>query len=415
MWTCPNCDSNNDSSSDRCFVCGEKRITISGKQKKASIESDSFKEKPEEVIKKEKYLPTEEKSSEDKSVGEKTENRLSFKPLLYVFIIVVVIFSVVVILNKRKENNDSSEKLNESEDISEVAGLENTSEIVDLEDEIENIDIESIESTWLTDLEYFYNTGVTIKSNSVGTANTGETYSHYIFGNADEEIQYYLNGKYEYLSGLWTICQVDSNTNVSSSFEIYADDKLVYSSPIITGGDTPFNIETNIDNCVILKIVFTSGDGSAEFGNIRISPGDDSYSVNKSIEMIDENKNWLTDIDYLVNNGVSIKDSSTGISNTNENYSHYLFGSEGDDIQYYLEGRYSYISGIWCICQVDRDTNDQNSFEIYADDELVYQSPSITGGELPIAFTVDIKKCQKLRIVFTQGDGAGEMGNVYLE
>ena len=267
---------------------------------------------------------------------------------------------------------------------------------------------------WLTDLEYFHKSGVEIRNNSIGTANTGETYSHYIFGKANDEIQYYLNGKYRYISGVWCICQENSDTDDINSFEIYADDEIVYTSPDITSGDFPVEVKAEINNCVILKIVFKSGNGAAEFGNIRIVPGDDSSPHNISIE-IDDNKNWLTEMDYLVNDGVSIQNSSVGVSNTNEEYSHYLFGEEGEEIQYYLNGKYRYISGVWCICQANRDTENLNSFEIYADDELIYQSPSLTGGNIPVMFKVDINYCQKLRIVFTAGNGAGELGNIFLE
>ena len=116
-----------------------------------------------------------------------------------------------------------------------------------------------------------------------------------------------------------------------------------------------------------------------------------------------------------MNNGVSLKGNSTGTTNTGENYSHYMFGSSGSEIVYYLNGRYSSISGLWTICQTNRDTNKNNSFELYADEVLVYSSPALTGGDLPITFDVGINGCQKLKIVFTAGNGAGELGNISLK
>lgn len=70
---------------------------------------------------------------------------------------------------------------------------------------------------------------------------------------------------------------------------------------------------------------------------------------------------------------------------------------------------YSRLTGLWTICQTYKDTNKNNSFEIYADNNLVYSSPSLTGGDLPVEFEADINNCEKLRIVFTNGNGAGEL------
>ena len=52
---------------------------------------------------------------------------------------------------------------------------------------------------------------------------------------------------------------------------------------------------------------------------------------------------------------------------------------------------------------------------MYADDTLVYSSPTLTGGDLPVAFDVGIDGCQRLRIVFTSGYGEGELGNISLK
>lgn len=268
---------------------------------------------------------------------------------------------------------------------------------------------------WLTDLDYLTNSEVSVSGSNIGATNTGDTYSHYMSGSSGSEIVYYLNGGYSRLTGLWTICQTYKDTNKNNSFEIYADNNLVYSSPSLTGGDLPVEFEADINNCEKLRIVFTNGNGAGELGNIRIYPGEDSSPINRSVAQIGVGGTWLTDLDYLMNNGVSLKGNSTGTTNTGENYSHYMFGSSGSEIVYYLNGKYSSISGLWTICQTNRDTNKNNSFELYADEVLVYSSPALTGGDLPITFDVGINGCQKLKIVFTAGNGAGELGNISLK
>ena len=269
---------------------------------------------------------------------------------------------------------------------------------------------------WLTDLEYFTNSGVTVEEIRTGTANTGETYSHYLNGRTGSEIVYYLNGGYSKLTGLWTISKRSQYTTANSnSFEIYADNNLVYSSPGLTGESLPVEFEADINNCEKLRIVFTNSNKEGEIGNIRIYPGENSSPVNQSVTQTEAGGTWLTDLDYLSNHGVTLREEDIGTTNTGEEYSHYMFGKSGSEIIYYLKGEYSRITGLWTICQTDRDTEEKCSFEMYADDTLVYSSPTLTGGDLPVAFDVGIDGCQRLRIVFTSGYGEGELGNISLK
>lgn len=270
---------------------------------------------------------------------------------------------------------------------------------------------------WLTDLEYLTNDGVYINADSVGKTNTGEQYSHYMFARSEgSEIVYYLNGKYTSLSGLWAICEQNKDTDDNNSFEIYADDMLVYLSSTLTGGDIPEKFNVDINNCEKLRIKFTSGGGAGELSNLRIYPSVNAAPINTFVSKDTEGKRvWLTDFDYLTNDGVYVYADSTGTTNTGEEYSHYMFAqSEGGEIIYYLKGNYKQICGLWTICQQNRNTTDRNSFEIYADDQLVYTSPSLTGGDLPITFNVEINNCQKLKICFIEGRGSGELGNVFV-
>ena len=268
---------------------------------------------------------------------------------------------------------------------------------------------------WLTELSYFRDNGVVIQDDT-GVANTGETYSHYYFcKKPGNEIVYYLNGLYEKLTGLWTICNYNKNITEQNSFEIYADDKLVYTSPKITGKDTPVKVEAKINNCVLLRIVFRSGNGAGEFANVRVYPGGASKPVNPSLESLIGDGDWLTELDYLSNKNVTIINDTTGISNTGDTYSHYLYGNSDSEIVYYLKGEYASISGVWAICKDGRDNNETNAFVIYADDTLIYSSPKISAGDFPVSFEQDIKKCQKLRIVFTEGRGSAKLGNLKIK
>ena len=122
-----------------------------------------------------------------------------------------------------------------------------------------------VEDVWLTDLDYVEKGSVTIKADSTGQANTGTEYSHYMFSTSPySEIVYRLNGDYDTLTALWSICYTNRNTTDNNSFEIYADDVCVYSSPSITGGDIPVDVSVDISGCNLLTILFKEGTGCAE-------------------------------------------------------------------------------------------------------------------------------------------------------
>lgn len=125
---------------------------------------------------------------------------------------------------------------------------------------------------------------------------------------------------------------------------------------------------------------------------------------------------WLTDLDYFNKNDVTIIADSTGTTNMGDSYSHYMYGkSSYGEIEYELNGNYSTLTAIWTICEMNKDTTDYNAFEIYADDSCVYKSPSLTGGDKPVMVRANINYCDKLKITFTEGTGAGELGNIKLQ
>ena len=273
-----------------------------------------------------------------------------------------------------------------------------------------------VHDVWLTDLQYLKkDEGVFIISNKTGKANTGIDYSHYMFSRQPYSlIIYHLNGQYEKFTALWTMCYTDRDMRYKNVFEMYADDSLVYTSPVITGGDLPVDIDVNIDYCNILTILFRDGTGAAELGNIRLSNSEKKL-IPTTVQSTGVLPIWLTDLDYLTNNGVAVKSSGIGITNTDYQYSHYLFSNRRGNITYYLERKYFSISGLWTICQQNRNTETRESFEMYADDSLVYSSPVLTGGDMPINFVARINYCDRLEIVFTSGTGCGELGNILLK
>ena len=113
---------------------------------------------------------------------------------------------------------------------------------------------------------------IVLKNDSSGKSNSGEVYFHYLFSNLEgSSVVWNLDGKYSTLNGLWTICYTNRDTTTQEAFEIYADNALVYTSPVLTGGSDAVDVNVPINNCQQLKIVFTSGTGCGEFGNVTLT------------------------------------------------------------------------------------------------------------------------------------------------
>ena len=273
-----------------------------------------------------------------------------------------------------------------------------------------------VQDAWLTDIPYLKKDNrIYIRQNEVGKSNTGENYSHYIYSQLPySQIIYHLNGQYDRLSAVWTICYAGRDYRDKNNFVIYADNRIVYNSPVITGGDLPVNIDININYCNTLIILFKDGIGAAELGNIKVSSSTRKTKPT-NVQQTGTLPVWLTDLNYLTNNNVVIKANDIGTANTGDRYSHYIYSNYTGNIVYYLQKKYNTISGVWVICQAGRNTRTNEMFELYADDILVYRSPAITSGSLPVEFNININYCNLLKIVFISGDGSGELGNIRLE
>lgn len=274
-----------------------------------------------------------------------------------------------------------------------------------------------VQDVWLTSLEPIYeDENVYVENVKIGVANTGEKYCNYMYSQQPySEIIYQLNGEYDTLTGLWSICFSDRDDEGINSFEIYADNQLVYTSQEIKSGSLPEEVCVDLHNCNILRIRFKEGDGTGEFGNILLS-NSQKKNIPTSVQEIGVLPCWLTDLDYLTCNDVKIQSDEIGESSTGEHYTHYLSGGANDFVEYYLDGQYNLFSAKWgvCACHDHQEDACLNSFEMYADGELIYSSPSVANGEAPVEINVDIKKCKVLKIVFKEGNHAADLYNIYL-
>ncbi len=123
----------------------------------------------------------------------------------------------------------------------------------------------------LEDMDYFTKTADINELESSGKDNVGNVHGSGISVNTVGEIQYLLNGKYKSFSGTIGVSYNDRDYDDESTVKIFGDNKLLYSSPILTAGITPtvFNIDTS--GVINLKIVVDGNHRSTETW-INLSP-----------------------------------------------------------------------------------------------------------------------------------------------
>lgn len=94
---------------------------------------------------------------------------------------------------------------------------------------------------------------------------------------------------------------------------------------------------------------------------------------------------------------------NTGISRENcisTNFNKYFDSIEGT---YYINGQYSKIAGVYFQSETGKNETDVSLVEIYGDGKLL-KSMTMTGGEVPIEFEVDLTGVLELRVVLDSGN-----------
>lgn len=262
-----------------------------------------------------------------------------------------------------------------------------------------------VQSMYLTDLDALRCDNVDIEDRYEVEANTGDTYGHALSGKSPySEAIYNLSGNYDQLDAVWFISSNYKNTDSDQGLEIYADHVCVYTAPMITRGSLPVNVSVDLTGCNLLTIRFTKGSYAGVLGDVVVynkinrTPNPNPYRP--SVLPV-----WLTSLDSLTEDHLRANDA-TEYANTGDVFAHCIasnyvpFGEETGSIEYYLEGKYATLSGVFCITQTGKNESTTSDFEVYADGEMVYMSGGeMVPGDLPEPFQVDIQHCQKLKII----------------
>ncbi|MHC1696239.1 MAG: NPCBM/NEW2 domain-containing protein [Eubacteriales bacterium] len=121
-------------------------------------------------------------------------------------------------------------------------------------------------------------------------------------------------------------------------------------------------------------------------------------------EQINQPTKWLTDMPLMVgeeygynsNNKSSYGEGFVMRGNTGKEYSQYLSSQPMGEATYYVEKKYKKLTGTVILREDYKNMPDMRRLEIYADDKLVYKSPTIKSGSLPSEFSVDIAAYSKV-------------------
>lgn len=110
----------------------------------------------------------------------------------------------------------------------------------------------------------------------------------------------------------------------------------------------------------------------------------------------DADENIVTDQQY----------DETFTANNGDTFDRYLYIDNGG-VSYLLKGQYSKFTGTLYMAQKTKNAMRQTRLVIYADDTLVYTSPTLTAGVEPASFNVDVSNCYELKLVI-QIDNEGD-------
>ena len=70
-----------------------------------------------------------------------------------------------------------------------------------------------------------------------------------------------LNGKYRKLKGKFTLSYGTRNSREEAQLLVYGDGKLIYSSPVLTGGVMPIDFTVDVEGVLRMKIMTTRKTG----------------------------------------------------------------------------------------------------------------------------------------------------------
>ena len=249
-------------------------------------------------------------------------------------------------------------------------------------------------------------------SKSIAYDTYGNTYDRpIVFDGASDFVTLYSAAKYSTLSGV-IAAHSGYEKDYSAVITIYADDVLIYTSPTITRTTKPVNVSVGISRAELITIKSTGninyGDNEGAIVKLFVSTGDPiiaeansslDYKSNQDVSLL---KEVTSDFFY---SGPSKSLVSDTYGNTYDRP--IVFDGASDFVTLYSAAKYSTLSGV--IAAHSGYEKDYSAvITIYADDVLIYTSPTITRTTKPVNVSVGISRAELITIKSTGNINYGD-------
>lgn len=260
----------------------------------------------------------------------------------------------------------------------------------DKEVDIADIPWKSAKSGWKQ-----VNLNKSVENNALGI--NGKKYEKGLGTHADSEIIYELNGSYDKFTSVIGIDD-DAYSNGSVIFKVLGDGKLLYESPKLTGKDKEKMIDVSIKGINELKLIVENAGDSiswdhADWADAKLISCSESSS--EKISLMD--LNWISATAGWgkVNKNESIQNSPIKIDG--KTYDKGIGTHANSEIVYDLNGQYKTFE---CLAGLDSETGAYGSvvFKVYGDDNLLFDSGIVKGGDKAKNIDVNLNGVNKLKL-----------------
>jgi len=255
----------------------------------------------------------------------------------------------------------------------------------------------------------------------------------------EQSISYLLNRQFARFTGTIALSFENRDAQQTYQIRIWGDGTLLYTSPEITGGTLPVRFDIDVSNVIQLRIERLAS-GSAQIAiasptlhPIGAIPAHTVHSGRSAVATRLTDMDFFTTVPQASSNTWAVvagtharSKDSTFRDNLGNSYVHGGIISGGQvwgnwsssnarntratgnehSITYLLNGNYNRFTGVIALSFASRDSQLTYQIRLWGDGTLLYTSPEISGGTLPIPFEVNVTGVTQLRIERLAGGDA---------
>ena len=276
---------------------------------------------------------------------------------------------------------------------------------------------------WLTNLQYSQkDADVFVNRNTSSRGTDGSAYTRWLSGLGS--ITYPLRGRYSSLSARWVLDADRPGAKADAgALRIYTDGALAFiSGEISVEGNLYEDVYVNVAGCQELKIELVGyyylNRGSSAFGNIGrlnntwLELADAGQAAPRRDPAPDTGSNTPSSRRIQLLPAVSQTTSYNDLNTAKDSFGNQYPGGYYDFCSYHEKGKEPYQSyvilrtnGEWSrlrgryFARTRQDPGYRITFQIYADDVLIYDSGQRARDDAPVDFDIDIRRADRLKLI----------------